>query len=67
MKKILFSLALITAAFSAGAQTMYDAINYSRDNYYGTARTIGLGNAVTAIGGDLGTISINPAGSAVAG
>ncbi len=67
MKKILFSLALITAAFSAGAQTMYDAINYSRDNYYGTARTLGLGNAVTAIGGDLGTISINPAGSAVAG
>lgn len=52
---------------SAGAQTMYDAMMYSRDIFYGTARTIGMGNAVTAIGGDLGTVGINPAGSAVAG
>ena len=46
---------------------MYDALNYSQNTYYGTARTIALGNAVTAVGGDLGTIGINPAGSAVAG
>ena len=45
---------------------MYDAINYSQNNYYGTARTMALGNAVTAVGGDLGTVGINPAGSATA-
>ena len=47
------------------AQDMYDALRYTETNYYGTARTIGLGNAVTALGGDLGTVNINPAGSAV--
>lgn len=54
-----------SAAFS-GAQDMYDAINFSRNEYYGTARTMALGNAVTAIGGDIGSFGINPAGSAVA-
>ena len=54
-------------AIVAGAQTMYDGLNYSQNNYYGTARSIGMGNAMTAVGGDLGSIGINPAGSAVAG
>lgn len=56
----LFSLGTVSA------QNMYDAINVSRNEYYGTARSMGLGNAVTAVGGDLGMIGINPAGSAVA-
>ena len=46
---------------------MGDALAYSKDNYYGTARTLGMGNAITAIGGDLGSISIQPAGGAIAG
>lgn len=46
---------------------MYDAMNFSQNLYYGTARSMALSNAVTAVGGDLGTIGINPAGSAVAG
>ncbi|MCQ2180659.1 MAG: hypothetical protein MJY50_01175 [Bacteroidales bacterium] len=65
-----YIIAAISAALvvsMATAQTMTDAINTSQNNYYGTARTVGLGNAVTAVGGDLGTIGINPAGSAVAG
>ena len=65
MKKMIMMLAASALAFSAGAQSMYDAITFSQNNYYGTARTMGLGNAVTAVGGDLGTIGINPAGSAV--
>lgn len=44
---------------------MYDALTFSQNNYYGTARSIGMGNAMTAVGGDLGSIGINPAGSAV--
>lgn len=59
-------LALMLSAGAASAQNMYDAINISRNEYFGTARSMGLGNAVTAVGGDLGMIGINPAGSAVA-
>lgn len=49
------------------AQTMGDALAWSKSNYYGTARTLGMGNAVTAVGGDLGGMSIQPAAGAVAG
>ena len=67
MKKIIISAGLFLAATAfAGAQNMYDAINFSRNNYFGTARSMALGNAVTALGGDLGSVGINPAGSAVA-
>ena len=67
-KKIFLSSAVLAAlCFSAPAQTMYDAITFGTDNYYGSARTMGMGNAVTAIGGDLGSVSLNPAASAVAG
>lgn len=67
MKKIILATALLGIALSAGAQNIYDAATFSQNQYYGTARTLGLSNAVTAVGGDLGTIGINPAGSAVAG
>ena len=66
MKKIIVSLAsLMLIASLASAQTMTDALTFSQTNYYGTARTMGMGNAVTAIGGDLGSINVNPAGGAV--
>ncbi len=65
-KTISIAAALVASVTFAGAQNMYDAINFSRNDYLGTARTMALSNAVTAIGGDLGTIGINPAGSAVA-
>ena len=48
------------------AQTAYDAFLFSENNYEGTARTVAMGNAFTALGGDLGSIGLNPAGSAVA-
>ena len=67
MRKSAFAALLLLAAVPVGAQTLSDALTFSENNYYGTARSIGLGNAVTALGGDLGTIGINPAGSAVAG
>lgn len=64
-QKILVSLLGLVLTVSASAQNMYDAINFSKNEYFGTARTIALNNAVTALGGDLGTMTINPAGSAV--
>lgn len=67
--KRLYALVLSLAAFaaSAGAQTMYDALTLSENSYNGTARSIALGNALTAVGGDLGSLTLNPAGSSVAG
>lgn len=53
------------APATAGAQSAYDAYNYSYTDYYGTARSIALGNAFTALGGDIGGITVNPAGSGV--
>lgn len=66
MRKTLIPILLLTVAMAANAQNMYDALNFSENNYAGSARTIGLNNAVTALGSDLGTVGINPAGSAVA-
>ncbi|MBQ1858095.1 MAG: hypothetical protein II142_07895 [Bacteroidales bacterium] len=65
MKKIVITSILAFAALGAGAQTAYDAMTFSENNYSGTARTIAMGNAFTALGGDLGSYGINPAGSAV--
>ena len=67
MKRLIL-LALGTAlAISASAQGWQDALLYSENEYGGTARSMSMGNAFTAVGGDLGSIGINPAGSAVAG
>ena len=67
MKKISIFILLALAATSINAQTMGDALTWGKSNYYGSARTMGMGNAVTAIGGDLGGLSIQPAAGAVAG
>lgn len=66
MKKTALTIILAFTALGAVAQNAYDALNFSENNYEGTARTVAMGNAFTALGGDLGSISINPAGSAVA-
>ena len=66
MKRFALAALLTLAAAAAGAQTLSEALTYSVNDYYGTARSIALGNAMTALGGDLGSIGINPAGSAVA-
>ena len=65
MKKTILAAFCATIAVSASAQNVTDALRYSQNDYYGTARSIAMGNAFTALGGDLGSITINPAGSAV--
>ncbi len=66
MKKTFITILLSLTALGASAQNAYDALNFSENDYEGSARTVAMGNAFTALGGDLGSISINPAGSAVA-
>ena len=66
MRKTAIIVLFALAAVSAKAQTIYDALRFSERDYEGTARSVAMGNAFTALGGDLGSIGINPAGSAVA-
>ena len=66
MKRILAAVFLSAMALQAGAQGWTDALNFSENDYLGTARSVGMGNAMTAVGGDLGSLTFNPAGSAVA-
>lgn len=67
MKKTAITLLLTLTAAAAYAQNAYDAYLFSENNYEGTARSVAMGNAFTALGGDLGAVTINPASSAVAG
>lgn len=57
---------MLLAGIAAGAQEWQDAYLFSQNNYGGTARSIGMGNAMTALGGDPGSLTFNPAGSSVA-
>lgn len=66
MKKILLTAALFATGIAASAQDWTDALRFSENEYEGTARSIAMGNAFTALGGDMGSLGINPAGSAVA-
>ena len=68
MKKLaLIILLTVMAALTGFGQSAYDAWRFSQNEYEGTARSVAMGNAFTALGGDLGAVTINPAGSAVAG
>lgn len=65
MKKILFLLITGLTASVSHSQEVSDALRYSQDNLTGTARFRAMSGAFGAVGGDLSSISVNPAGSAV--
>lgn len=67
MRKTFITILLTMTGAIGYAQSAYDGLLFSENNYEGTARSVAMGNAFTALGGDLGSITINPAGSAVAG
>lgn len=56
---------LCAASFDAAAQDLNDAYRFSRQELTGTARFVGMSGAFGALGGDLSSLKINPAGSAV--
>jgi len=60
--KYWFGLALMGFASHAFAQNETDALRYSRLQFGGSARTLGIGGANVALGADLGNLSSNPAG-----
>lgn len=64
-RKVIISLAVLCSAFAANAQGAYDALRFSQQHAEGTARSVAMGNAFVALGGDMGGLAVNPASSAV--
>ena len=58
----LISATLCLILSGLNAQNEVDALRYSRQMTVGTARAVGLGGAVGALGGDFTSLSVNPAG-----
>ncbi len=65
MKNIFFLFLIFLLHESLQAQMRSDALLFSETHPTITARSMGLGNALGALGGDLSTASLNPAGMAV--
>ena len=61
MKKLLL-VGLLLSSLSALAQETYMNAQLATEDLNGTARYVGMGGAMEALGGDLSTIATNPAG-----
>ncbi|MCG8581620.1 MAG: outer membrane protein transport protein [Bacteroidales bacterium] len=66
MKRALY-LIMISICFAGiiEAQNLDDAVRFNKRELTGTSRSLGMANAFGALGGDLSSLSINPAGIAV--
>lgn len=60
-KLLIGCIALAGISVETFGQNEIDALRYSQTQVMGTARSLGLGNAVGAVGGDMSALSINPA------
>ena len=61
MKRLIYFFFLLST-LSLSAQTIEDALRFSQFGVGGTARTVAIGGAIGALGGDFSVISTNPAG-----
>lgn len=62
MRNIIIAVVLTTLALGANAQSVYDAAKLADKDLNGTARFVGMGGAMGALGGDISTMGTNPAG-----
>ncbi len=65
MNKIFLFSMMIASATTAVAQNSYDAYNIASSDLNGTARYVGMGGALSALGGDVSVMGTNPAGTAM--
>lgn len=66
MKKTILSLiSMALCAATLSAQTTYEAANVLGSDLDGTARYVGMGGAMSALGADISTMGTNPAGTAL--
>ncbi len=64
MRNNLIIAVFILTLYSLNAQNISDVVRWSTTDPTGTARTLGVGSAFGAMGGDFSVININPAGIA---
>ena len=64
-KRILFIISCTFLLAAAYAQNETDALRYSQNFLGGTARSVAMGGAFGALGGDFTSLSLNPAGIGV--
>ena len=65
MKTKILALSLCTLPLLANAQAAFDALKLSENELRGTARSMSMAGAYTALGGDLSTLNQNPGGIGV--
>lgn len=65
MKKYLFIILSGLAFNTVQSQEVASGLRFSQDNVIGTARYRAMSGAFGALGGDLSSLNVNPAGSAV--
>ena len=62
LKKNIIMVCGLCMALGAGAQNVYDAERMFSNELNGTARFVGMGGAMSALGGDMSVMGTNPAG-----
>ena len=62
IRRYFLFLATFLISISLQAQGAFDALRLSHYQVGGTARTVGVGGALGALGADFATLSVNPAG-----
>lgn len=62
MRKIMMTACGLVMVMAAGAQDAYDVSRVLGNDLNGTARFVGMGGAMSALGGDISVMGTNPAG-----
>ena len=68
MKNIRFAIVILctlVGTTAVSAQNLYDAARLMGNDLNGTARFVGMGGAMGALGGDISTMGTNPAGMGI--
>lgn len=60
--RLMMAVCACMLSMGVGAQTQYDAARLMGSELNGTARFVGMGGAMSALGGDISVIGTNPAG-----
>ena len=65
MNRIILVIFFCISTLNLMSQNISDALNYTNNNIDGSARYSAMGGAFGALGGEISSISLNPAGSAI--
>ncbi|WP_121667969.1 OmpP1/FadL family transporter [Mesonia aquimarina] len=65
IKKVIVSSFLALLGWTAQSQNIAEALDFSTEKLSGTARFTGMSGAFGALGGDISSLKVNPAGSSV--